>query len=491
MFNAYLMRTKSRWWVALYLTLAIAAGNRAGKTLAVAVIIIHACLYKMGLKPPESEKQARAWIRHPYLWFHFAIAQEIADLVFIEIRMLLSGTHPAQQGRGCPLAEQVPDIAKWDVKYNGDYRWVVFNEDVGGAEVHFRTTGERALGSLGRDMHGISFDEAGFEPNLEFIVDQVLQLRRLGTGGQLLLISTPTEGLTAFADLWYLGDPDAPDRRPRKFSMRMSTRDNIGYGLDQDMFDSLVDDMDPQLVAQNIDGYFIQGRTAYFNAMSADRQFTDELPEHQPAQRGGAYVQGVDPALRHDSTWSIIGKIGHNAEGLVTIDCVRASRVRGKQTTDAIVGLAVDGHNAYDVNREGFRSRCQTALDATGFGGKMFKEALEKEIPGVRAIEFGGSLQKKRKLLGDLRTMLDSGRLRLPRVGIWLQVRRQVLGYKLDDRAIEQDAVMALACLVAEARRTPDDAEDSVAFDAFSLSDGEIPRYRNNRLVAIAAGEVF
>lgn len=469
MFNAYLMRSKPRWWVALYLTIAVSAGNRAGKTLAVAIIIIHACLYKMGLKPPENDREAASWMRHPYLWFHFAIAQEIADLVFNEIRMILNGTHPAQKGRGCPLTDAVPDIVQTDVKYNGDYRWIVFSQGVGGAEVHFRTTGERAIGSLGRDMNGISFDECGFEPKLTFIYDQVLHLRRLGTGGQMILISTPTEGLTEFSDLWFRGDPAAPDQQPRKMSLRMSTRENIGFGIDQEMFDSLVADMDPELIAQNIDGHFIQGSSAYFNAGAVDRAFRDDLPEMESAQDKCAYVQGVDPALRHDATWSIVGKVTSGAQGDTEITGVRAQRIRGKQTTEAIVSLAMDAHNAYDVRRSGLNSVCYTALDATGFGGKMFREALEREIPTVRSIEFGGSLQKKRKLLGDLRTMIDTGRIRFPRSGPWLQVRRQLLGYKLDDKSIEQDAVMALACLVAEARRTPGDASDYVEFNAFDV----------------------
>ena len=40
LFKAYIMRDESRW-MARFLTLAIAAGNRAGKTLGLAVVILH------------------------------------------------------------------------------------------------------------------------------------------------------------------------------------------------------------------------------------------------------------------------------------------------------------------------------------------------------------------------------------------------------------------------------------------------------------------
>lgn len=466
----YVRRSRKRPWRAAWLTIALSAGNRAGKTVAIAIIIIHSCIFKLGIELPEPGDQAASykWLTRPYMWFHFAIQQEIAELVYTEIVALLSGTHLGQK-HGCPLADEFESmgtkIADWEKKYNGDYRWIVFHPILGGAEVHFRTTAERALGSLGRDMHGISFDECGFEPKLKYIVDNVLHLRRLGTGGQLLLVSTPEEGLTEFADLWFEGDPEQPDRSPGHYSLRMSTRDNIGFGIDEEIFASLVADMDEDHIKQNIDGYFIQGRTAYFNADSVDHAFVEALPDLQAAKNGHVYVQGVDPAVRVDSMWSIVADFTAD----VAIG-VRVERSRGKKTTDGIVELAESVHFAYDVNRDGLRSRCSTAIDATGFGGKMFKDSLDEKIPGgVRSIEFGGTTQKKRKLLGDLRSTLDQGKLKLPRSGLWLVVRRQLLGYKLDDKNIEQDAVMALACLIAEGRRNPPDGAESVPFDSYAV----------------------
>jgi hypothetical protein len=481
----YLKRNKTGWR-ALYLWLIIAAGNRAGKTMGLSVIIVHACVYKMGLKPPRdgSEAAIKTWRGLPFMWFHFAVQQEIAELVYTEIVNLLSGTHPAQKEGLCPLSEEfggAANVATWDKKYNGDYRWIVFSELLGGAEVHFRTTGEKGIGSLGRDMHGISFDEVGFEKNLDFILNEVLHLRRLGTGGQLILISTPSEDIgPSFADLWYTGDPDSMDRLPGRLSMRMSTRDNIGYGLDQEVFDALVADItDPNIVLQNIDGYFIQGKSAYFNAVSVDSAFVDWLPERAPARMRHNYAQGVDPALRHDSAWSLVFDILiHKETGQPIAVGVYADRKRGKLTTPTLVALAATPHNSYDNPRLG--SSCSTAIDATGFGGKMFKEALEQEVPTVRSIEFGGSIQKKRKLLGDLRTMLDEGRLFFPRHGIWMQVRRQLLGYKIEDRSIEQDAVMAAACGIAEVRRNAGAGDPSLPFDYHTTAE-ELPQSDGRR----------
>jgi hypothetical protein len=370
-------------------------------------------------------------------------------------------------GRGCPMTAAGP-VAEWDTKEYGDYRWIRFLPEWGGGQVHFRTTGEKALGTLGKDMHGISFDEAGIERNLIFLVKEVFNLRRLGTGGQLICVSTPSEDLGSdFADEWDLGNPSNPKRLPSWMSLRMSTRDNIGYGISKDNFDVLVADMDERTIRQNIEGEFLQASAAYFNGENIDRCFVDALPERIQARKGGLYLQGIDPAKSHDSAWSVILKVVPNVDNpdAPFLVGVRVEQRKGQKSTDSLVAMAADGYNAYDNPR--LPSTCYTAIDATGFGGKMFREALEGDIPNLTNVEFGGTIQKKRMLLGDLRTLIDEGRLILPKEGVWAQVRKQLLGYKQEDRKIEQDAVMALVCAVHILRRTPLDGRTSVEFSPY------------------------
>jgi hypothetical protein len=465
-FGGLVLARREDGWSAKYLTLLLAAGNRAGKTMLLAALIIYSCLGKLSRPRPDegNTKSVERWGTTEYHWYHFGISQEVADLVFNDIVRILSGLHESQIN-GCPISANAP-IAAWDTKEYGDYRWVRFVPEVGGAQVHFRTTGEKALGSLGKDMHGLSFDEAGIERNLDFLVAEVFNLRRLGTGGQFLMVSTPSEMIgLMFADQWDKGDPHNPDRYQSYRSLRMSTRDNIGYGLTQDMFDRLVADMDERTIRQNIDGEFLQGRAAYFNGHNVDRCFVSGIPEESIAKERMVYLQGVDPAKAQDSAWSIALALVPNPDDPDSpfLVGVRAKAKHGQKSVDTIVSLAVETFNSYEVAR--LQSRCYTAIDATGFGGKLFRELLEREIPSLYNIEFGGTVQKKRKLLGDLRTIIDSGRLLLPREGIWLAVRRQLLGYKLEDRDIEQDAVMALVCAVALLRRTPVESAETAAFD--------------------------
>lgn len=459
-----LSRDRERPSSAQYLTLMLASGNRAGKTALLAVLIIYACIAKLNRPLPVTNDEAIRWLRSEYHWYHFGIAQEVADLVYADVVRILSGTHEGQGDRGCPLSAQGP-VAQWDTKEYGDYRWVRFLPELGGAQIHFRTTGEKALGSLGKDMHGVSFDEAGIERNLPFLVKEVFNLRRLGTGGQLLMVSTPSEEIgTDFADMWEWGDPDNGKHLPSWYSMRMSTRDNVGYGLGQEMFDRLIADMDERTIRQNIDGEFLQAKAAYFNGANVEDCFVDDLPERSAPVEGGTYLQGVDPAKTQDSAWSIVlaaVRVPGDPDPLLV--GVWADRRSGQKSTATVVDMAASAYRAYED--PSIRSVCYTAIDATGFGGKLFKEALEQIVPQTTNVEFGGTAQKKKRLLGDLRTIIDSGRLILPRTGIWLQVRKQLLGYKLEDRGIEQDAVMALVCAVHLLRRAAVGGTNSVSFD--------------------------
>ena len=441
-FDALLKRDKNGVRPA-YLNVALSSGNRAGKTLGLTVAVLHHAMYKIGLPAPDgSDKGTAKWRKHPWHAYHFGVQQEIADLVWQEASMLLDGVHPAQKGKGCPLTTFLGrKVVQTDKKERGEYRWIVFDEMLGGGEIHFRTTNEKAIGQLGKDMHLISYDECGFDPNLTWIVNEVLHMRRLSTAGQLILISTPSESFQQFSDEWMKGDPESPDRVPFHMSVRMSTRENIGYGIGQTEFDRLVAAMPKHLVAQNVDGHFIEGRNAFFNAGAVEACFDPKLPVHIPATANNLYVQGVDPALSHDATWSIT--LNYTARGRVL--GVQALRREGKQSLPKLVELITETHYQYNAGT----ARAMTACDTSGMGGKVFKEALQDLHP-FRAVEFGGARSKKLKLLTDLKGYIESGRLRFPKQGPWLDLRKQLLAYRLDDKNLKTDAVMALAVAVKQ-----------------------------------------
>lgn len=461
--TAVLMRDLSGWRPRFF-DIALAAGNRAGKTLIETICHFHSTFYKLGLPPPRlsSRTSLAKWNASAYEWYHLAIAQETSELAYIELRRLLQGTHEAQKN-GCPLTDELgPQVVGMDKKYRSEYLWTQIHPVFGGGTIHYRTTGEKAIGSLGKDMNGISYDECGFDPNFDFVVNEVLHMRRLSTGGQLWLVGTATEGLTAFADAWYQGDAFAPDKKPDKMSLRMSTRQNIGFGIDQAVFDRLVTQMPQDLIPQNIDGFFLEGRSSFFAQSAVDGAFLDDLSEMEAARPGRRYVQGVDPALTYDSTWSLVldGTDPDHVTG------VSARHQTGRTTGPVIAALVTQQHAAYSMKG----TSCSTGVDTTGFGGALFRDSLP--IP-IRSVEFGGTRGRKLKLLIDLKNALEKGKLRFPRSGPWLTLRRQLLGYRLDDKKLATDAVMALAVAWSMVKFMPSGAP-AKPFDYFGV--GPTPR---------------
>jgi hypothetical protein len=443
-----------------FLDIVLASGNRAGKTLALAIVVLHHTFYKLGIRPadPNDPADLRRFAAAPFHWYHVSYEGKVANILFGELFKILNGTHPAQQGRGCPLIAEVGPIIEADRKELGEYPWVRIHPSFGGGEIHFRHTNEKAKALLGLDMNGISFDEAAFEIYLQDVRHEVLHLRRLATGGPIYWISTGTEGYNAFADLWAEGDPDNPERRPRFLSMRMSTRDNVGFGIAQEDFDDLVAGLDSYLIPQNIDGYFIEAREAYFNAAAVEAIFDPEMPEEQPPVKAHRYIQGVDPGISHDATWAMV--LDHTVR---PITGVRANKRSGRQQLPAVVNMVREGHMLYSSDG----AAATTIIDETGMGGKMYRQEFSIIRP-LRTYDFAGTKAKKQDLLSNLKAIIDRGDIRLPKTGAyWPQVRRQLLGYKLDDKKIEQDAVMTLAMAVHHATRNPANPLSDPTLDYF------------------------
>lgn len=466
--EAYLRRTKSGWR-AQYLNITVSAGNRAGKTLALAVIILHSCLFRMGLQPPEDDdpESIAHWRDLPYHWWHFAVEQAPAEQVFGEIAAIMGGVHAAQK-RGNPWVKQMMSemgverdkavqsimtltdtgIGSWcqGSKERGEYAHIKFDRQFGGAEIHFRSTKAKALSAIGQNMHGLSFDEAGLEPNLTYLLEEVFHARRLTTGGQFIVISTPSVATSVeFMDLWFTGDPDDPFRNPRRMSLRMSSTLNIGYGMDQETYDALIVGQSESWIRQNIHGEFIQAVDAWFNKHSVDAAFHTALPVEQEPVKGHLYLHALDPGLK-DKCWSLVFEVldGKRVRG-VSID-----RQVGKQTTRGIVALGARQHKRFAVE-----SDVITGVDTTALGGHMFSDLLnEKDVPH-RSIEFGGNSKVKREMLSDLRSLFDEGRIEMPIEGFWEEVRKQCRNYRLLDRKIEQDLVMGLTIIAKLLRSVP------------------------------------
>ena len=115
------------------------AANQIGKTLGLAIIILWAVLYKIGVPTDDPQK----WMDATYTWFHVSPTQAQAYLPLRDIEVLLKGAHPAQQKRKPLLPPQLITFTKLEVYYEG------FTTAFGG-DAQFRTTEEKAKALQGR-----------------------------------------------------------------------------------------------------------------------------------------------------------------------------------------------------------------------------------------------------------------------------------------------------------------------------------------------------
>ena len=456
-------------WRPAFLTTVVSAGNQAGKTFCLAIIIWHHCFYKLGLRPPnlDDPDDIMRWMTAPYVWYHVSYQQKIARHVHRELSLLFMGDHPAQfdratgKRRGCPMMHDFGGpIVVWDKTWESEYEYIAFHTMFGGAQIHFRNTDEKGKGLLGFQMNGISFDEAAFELYLDEVRHLVLNMRRIATGGPIHFISTPDTSSLAFKDLWEEGDPANPNRDRKTLSLRLETADNIGFGITREDYEDMKAQMPAYLWPQNLGGLFIEAQQAYFSGPSIEAAFIDDLPcpEHAPhvtegcevcrpglpeEQRpisGHRYVQGCDPGIASDATW--VPTLDYtNPKRIIG---VRARRSEGRQTIAGIVNMVAEGHLLYSAAG----STCTTILDVSGMGGHMFFQEFSSIKP-LRSFDFSGKASLKDELLTNLRSLIEKGYLKLPRKGrFWNDLRRQLLGYRRDDRKLTQDAVMALAIAV-------------------------------------------
>ena len=173
--------------------------------------------------------------------------------------------------------------------------------------------------------------------------------------------------------------------------------------------------------------------------------FDHSLPAKVGHERDHSYAHGVDPAITYDSTWSIVLDIT-DPERWVGVSAAFKS---GRQTAESILALTGttsrricsrrtlrDGDRRHRFRRQGVPFAL-AEHESAGHSRGVRRQ-------GLREAEDAGKPQ----------AAIDSGRLYLPQSGPWLILYRQLLAYKLNDRKLDTDAVMALMLAVRMAGRT-------------------------------------
>ena len=182
----YAAATRKGWQWVFKRTIHVAA-NQIGKTLGLAILILWACIYKIGIDSADPE-----WLQRPYLSIHLAPVQQQAYHPLNDARLLIKGAHPAQVA-DFRMPKGMVSEAKVATYYDG-------LEFASGAVAQFRTSEQKAAAIQGYRANFISFDEAAFEDHLNSVVNETLMMRLISTGGPLHIVSTPN-GMNDYFDL--------------------------------------------------------------------------------------------------------------------------------------------------------------------------------------------------------------------------------------------------------------------------------------------------
>jgi len=410
------------------------AANQTGKSLGAAVLLLWACIYKFGVDPSDENR----WAEAPYNWFHVAPSQNQAYIALKDIELLVRGAHPSQVNK-CRLPAGLVSFTKVDTYYDGLTTYH-------GAEAQFRTTEEKARALQGRRAHGITFDEAAFEPHLKSVLNEVLSMRLISTGGPLIIVSTPN-GINDYYEV-VAGIKDrgtlVPDSNGRVWvtddgqAVVWSTvDDNVGFGLAADEVARQERELDPATKEQQLRGAFLEPGDAFFVPGAAIlRAFRSNLPDLVPAKPGRVYIAFWDPsdpmaAYVLDVTarpWKVVQEIWERKpSGFASL----MTQMYGIHAERSGAGDPVHG-----------QSVCKTGYDETGMGGKIVAERMAGIYPR-QGIDLSGSGKLKADMLGELRARLLSGDLLIP--AGYHGLKRELLSYRLNDARIQQDRVMALA----------------------------------------------
>ncbi|MGH8032366.1 MAG: terminase large subunit domain-containing protein [Luteimonas sp.] len=412
------------------------SANQCGKTLGAAILVLWATLYKFGNATADPDK----WAEAPYFWFHVAPSQNQAYMALKDIELLVRGAHPAQVNP-CQLPPGLVIFEKVDTYYDG-FRTIL------GAEAQFRTTEDKARALQGRRAHGITFDEAAFEIHLRAVLNEVLSMRLISTGGPMIVVSTPN-GINEYFELastikdqavmqpntdgqvWLTDDGQA--------LVFATVADNVGYGLTAREVERKERDLDPNTKEQQLRGAFLEPSEAFFVPQKQIERAFRVLPEYVEPQPGKVYIAFWDPAVSSDPMAAYVLDVTRKPWRVVQE--VYERKPSGFNSMLAqMYGIHVQRNGALDQVRG--KSVCLTGYDETGMGGKIVMQQLAGLTPN-RGLDFAGTNRIKLDVLVNLRQALLDGDLLLP--SGYHGLRRELLSYRLADTRIQQDRVMALA----------------------------------------------
>lgn len=377
----------------------LATGNRWGKSFVQAIKILHRALFK--IRSLENDGDGH------YNIVAASITQDQANIIFNTVVRIVRSNQL--------LLGLVKSIKRTP------YPIMTFGND---AVITARTTQNRGNYLLGNDYDFFSFDEAAFEVEPEYVINDVIMMRLADRNGRLDLISTPNG-----KNWFYRRMCDLQKNTNRGYVQFGDSRDNP-Y-LSKIALKTRLTQLPADRVAQNIAGQFIDNNRTIFSSEDIDLALTSDNLESFNSERN--YISGWDLARKQTHTVGMTFDVTEKPFRLVAFD-----RFNNRDWSD-IVGA---------IRRRQAEFKSKLVVDATGLGDVIFTELSDLKPEGVIFTQ-----KTKSDLLGNL--LLLHNRKEIKYCDI-VQYGENGIRWSLEDEMREimwennnkYDAVMAMALAV-------------------------------------------
>ncbi len=246
----------------------LATGNRWGKSYVQAIKLLHRAIFQ--IRPLKYD------IADRYTIVAASITQDQAGIIFNAAHRIIR-----QNSMLSALLKTVKHTP---------YPEMIFGN---GSIITARTTQNRGHYLLGNDYDFFSFDEAAFEAEPEYLINDVIMMRLADRDGALDLISTPN------GKNWFYRRMLALEKdHDRGYVQFGDSRDNpylSGRALARRLISLPAD-----RVAQNIEGRFIDNTRTVFSTEDIDKALVEISLE--PRRPGRSYISGWDLARKQTHT---------------------------------------------------------------------------------------------------------------------------------------------------------------------------------------------
>ncbi|MCP4567100.1 MAG: hypothetical protein GY841_05930 [FCB group bacterium] len=377
----------------------LATGNRWGKSFIQAIKIIHRSLFRIRSLKYDTDPR--------YNIVAASITQDQANIIFNAVVRIIR--------RNTILFPLVISIKRTP------YPEIVFET---GAVVTARTTQNRGHYLLGHDYDFFSFDEAAFETDPEYLINDVIMMRLADRNGRLDLISTPNG-----KNWFYHRMLELQKDTNRGYVQSGDSRDNP-Y-ISRRALQLRETNLPPDRVAQNIAGQFIDSDRSIFSTADIDRALGQRTLEKP--QKNRLYISGWDLARKQTHTVGMTFDVTEKPYRMVAF-----RRFNNRDWSDAIATIR-------QVQTE---YKSVLVLDATGLGDVVVGNLADLNPIGVIFTP-----RQKGELLSNLLLLHNRGEIVYQDViqnedgnRVW-NLEREMREINWDNNN-KYDAVMAMALAV-------------------------------------------